>query len=153
MSGGLVRHIDDGSNGWGWLMTRVSGLAGAAASRPGSGVAGGGGRVAGPGFAIPAQASGSAGSITTVTLGGLIALQEDACPLHRDRAARRGGERVLEALGSIQIATLDGDGTTAIAALNDAVAAMSEPADPGLRQIIGAIRLRAKVELARNERV
>ncbi len=130
-------------------MTRVSGVGAATVNRTASSPAG---KAAPPDFAIARPSAASVGSIGGVTLTGLIALQEDACPQHRDRTARRGGERVLGALGTVQAATLAGDGNAALAALNDAVAAMTDPADPALRTIIGAIRLRARVELARADR-
>jgi hypothetical protein len=130
-------------------MTRVSALSGVAPVRSG----GTAGRTGSVGFTPRQPATASAGPVSAVIPAGLIALQEDTCPQHRDRSARRGGERVLGALGAIQIATLNEDGGAALAALNDAIATMTEPADPVLRQIIGAIRLRARVELARRDQI
>ncbi|MCW8307552.1 flagellar assembly protein FliX [Acidiphilium sp. PA] len=130
-------------------MTRISALSGVGAARPGGTTA----RTGAPGFMLRQPAAASVGTVSAVIPAGLIALQEDTCPQHRDRTARRGGESVLGALDAIQIATLNGDGGAALAALSDAVATMTEPADPVLRQIIGAIRLRAKVELARRDQI
>ncbi len=130
-------------------MTRISGLgqglpvrSSGTAVKPGSG-----------GFVIRSAATVSAPSVAAVTPAGLIALQEDDSPYVRDRAARRGGEVVLGALGRLQAASLDDDSGDALAVLNAAVGQMTEPADPILRGIIGAIRLRARVELARRERM
>lgn len=130
-------------------MTRITGLGSSTPVRSGGPAASGGSR----GFMV---ATGSAPEISPappVVFAGLIALQEDEGPQWRDRTARRHGDRVLGALGQVQAATLRGNAAAALAALNDAVRSMTAPADPVLTGIIGAIRLRARVELARQEGV
>lgn len=86
-----------------------------------------------------------------VGLSGLLALQEaETVPEVREREARRRGRAVLDALASLQGTLLGpGDPDAAAADLEAAVVTMSESADPALRAILGALRLRAMVELAR----
>lgn len=86
-----------------------------------------------------------------VALSGLLALQEaESVPEAREREARRRGRAVLDALSSLQGALLGrGDPDAAVADLAATIGAMSESADPALRAILVAIKLRAMVELAR----
>ncbi|MGA9864976.1 MAG: flagellar assembly protein FliX [Acetobacteraceae bacterium] len=83
-------------------------------------------------------------------LSGLLALQESESVPIRDRDARRRGRDILAALGALQRGLLGGadpDGATVrLAAL---LAEPSVAADPGLNAILSAIRLRARIELAR----
>lgn len=83
-------------------------------------------------------------------LSGLLALQESESVPIRDRDARRRGRDILAALAALQRGLLGGadpdDATVRLAAL------LAEPlvtADPGLNAILTAIRLRARIELAR----
>ncbi|MEE3503149.1 flagellar assembly protein FliX [Acidiphilium acidophilum] len=125
-------------------MTRITGLGRISAIRNAKGTAqavAGGFRVTEGGSALPLAA--------TSPLGGLLAVQEVCGSQTRDRAAQLSGETVLGALGGLQAASMAGNDGQALAHLHDAVGAMIEPDDPALRRIIGAIRLRARVELAR----
>lgn len=110
-------------------------------------------RSASPDFAVASAPPRQAAMVSAVGLTGLIALQDDDSPSRRDRAAQRGGKQALVALGQVQVALLRGDQGAAVAALGDAVGQMVEPADPALAAIIGAIRLRARIELARRGRI
>jgi hypothetical protein len=83
---------------------------------------------------------------------GLLTLQDEAAPALRDRAARRDGEVILGALAALRTALLDG-GRFDPAHLRNAIGCMNKPADPALHAVLAAIRLRARVELARHERV
>ncbi|MDD2876505.1 MAG: flagellar assembly protein FliX [Acidiphilium sp.] len=130
-------------------MTRISGLGLIPLARSGGAAVSG----RSSGFVVPRAAPSTTGTIMPVALSGLLALQEDDCSHLKDRAARRGGERVLDALGKIQVARLDGCDHEALAALNEAIGSMTEPSDPVLVGILGAIRLRARVELARRDRM
>ncbi|MCF3946691.1 flagellar assembly protein FliX [Acidiphilium sp. AL] len=106
-----------------------------------------------PDFTVTSPPPRQAAVVTPAGLTGLIALQDDESPSRRDRAAQRGARQALDALGELQAALLGGSQSTAMAALNDAVERMAEPADPALGAIIGAIRLRARIELARRRRI
>lgn len=67
----------------------------------------------------------------------------------RDRQAERRADSALDALATLQLALLDGTADTA--ALQD-LARLAEGeagADPALAQVMAAIALRARVELAR----
>ena len=83
-------------------------------------------------------------------LDGLLLLQEVEGAPDRDRRARKHGRAMLDALGRLQLALLGGEpdsGTlqTLAALLEQA----PEAADPALRDMLGAIVLRAEVEIAR----
>ena len=110
-------------------------------------------RAGAPHFALAPPPPPQAGAIAPLGLTGLIALQDDDAPSRRDRAARHGGKHTLEALGLMQAALLGGEQASALSALSDAVDRMVEPADPTLLAIISAIRLRARIELVRHERI
>lgn len=97
--------------------------------------------------------------VESVSLSGLLAMQETAPGSVRDRAARRHGQKMLEALRDLQRVAL---GATLRSALSSAdgvddptqrladLAATPCPADdPGLAEILRAIAVRAAVELAR----
>lgn len=104
------------------------------------------------GFQMAPIAGAATPNVAPLGLGGVLALQDDASPVLRDRLARQGGEQVLSALESIQLALLDeahGVLGVRLSALDQALAAMSAPADPALVPILAEIKLRAQVELAR----
>ncbi|HEX7389221.1 MAG TPA: flagellar assembly protein FliX [Acidiphilium sp.] len=105
------------------------------------------------GFTVTGPRPEPAGAMALTGLAGLIAVQDDDSPARRDRNAWRSGRRTLDALGQIQAALLGDDRNTALAALGDAVGRMTDPADPALGAITAAIRLRARVELARRGRI
>jgi hypothetical protein len=87
-----------------------------------------------------------------VTAAGLVGCQEDAAEPPADRAARRRGQRLLEALAGLQLATLGGSGASeSLARLAALAADPPEAASPGLRAALRGITLRARIEAARGE--
>lgn len=132
-------------------MTRVSGLRG---SGPVGGIGGrtGPAAAAGGGFMITTQSQQAAIAVAPVDMAGLISLQDEDGPVRRDRAAHRAGEQTLGSLAALQAALLGG-ARPDLDALRQMIENMPRPADPALQTVIGAIRLRARVELARHERL
>ncbi len=114
-----------------------------------------GGRGAAPGgaFALP-QATSEAGTVSaTGAAGGLLALQAAAEDAARDSAARRRGHDILDELAALQrdlLAPSQADPAARLGRLA-ALAEGDAGADPGLREIVQALALRARVqaELAR----
>jgi hypothetical protein len=106
------------------------------------------------GFSLGAgapAAAGTASPASPVSLGSMLALQEAGAEPVRDRAARRHGHAMLRLLAALQRAMLgagggDGAELDRLAALSAEIPAAS---DPGLRQVVAAIALRASIELAR----
>jgi hypothetical protein len=80
----------------------------------------------------------------------MLALQEQAADLTRDRQARQHGQALLHALAALQHAMLaggaEGESLRHLAAL---IAACPPAIDPALDAIIRSLSLRAQVELAR----
>ncbi len=105
-------------------------------------------------FALPGEAQAPAESAPTgaVGLSGLLALQEAGDPAAaaaaQDGAARRHGEAVMEDLKDLQLALLSGRASD-LSGLAARAGTGPQAADPRLTAVIGAIRLRASVELAR----
>jgi hypothetical protein len=107
------------------------------------------------GFAIsvpprtrPAEAPAEA---PAVMLAGLLALQAEDCDESRDRAARRRGQDLLVQLAALQRALL-AEGSVPLDQLRNLERLAAEAplaADPRLREILDAITLRVRVELAR----
>lgn len=121
------------------------------------------GRAGGPQgrFRVPSDSAAAAASETRegaaaegVTIAAsLVALQETMLAAERDREARASADRMLEELGHLQRAMLGG--RLAPERLEQLAALADRPglaADPRLAEIVGAVSLRAKVELARLER-
>lgn len=104
------------------------------------------------GLALPASETAAPPAAAPVGMIGLLALQDEDGPVRRDHAARRGGVDVLALLTRLQAASLDGPDDD-MAALREAIDRMSQPVDPGLATILSAIRLRARIELARHGRM
>jgi hypothetical protein len=111
----------------------------------------------GGGFALPpapTDAAGEAGSAAAaVPLGGLLALQESgprAAPESAEETALRRAGAALDALRALQLELLRG---RADPARLEALAALppqaAENLDPPLAALLGEVRLRARVELAR----
>lgn len=110
---------------------------------------------AGSGFTVRPEA-GAAGappvlaSVGIGALDGLLALQETMDAEVTDREARRHGQAMLAALAALQRALLaDGGQDEALAHLAGLAATTPLAADPALRAAVGAIALRAQVELAK----
>lgn len=108
-------------------------------------------RAGGSGFTLPeADAAPNTAPLDAVTPFGLLGLQQGWSPAERDAAAERRGQGLLRELQGLQLALLSGAPDPASLAR---VALLSEGeagADPALREIIAAISLRARVELARH---
>ena len=103
------------------------------------------------GFAVAAGSPAATAALSAAApLDGLLLLQEADNAPARDRRARKHGRAVLDALARLQLALLGGDPDSA--ALRTLAALLEQaPAadDPALRTMLGAIALRAEVELAR----
>ena len=86
-----------------------------------------------------------------VMLAGLLALQAEDCDESRDRQARRRGQDLLAELAALQRALLSEGGVPLeqLHSLERLVAEAPPVSDPRLREIIDAITLRVRVELAR----
>lgn len=108
-------------------------------------------RRVGAGFALPeaerAPESAAAGSVTGSL--GLIGLQQGFSDAERDAAAQRRGHAVLEELEGLQLALLSGRIDAGRLSRLAQLAEGEAGADPALRDILRAISLRARIELAR----
>jgi len=124
----------------------VPGPAAAAGGRPSS-ASGFDALLQGPAPAPAAPPPTAAASLATAA----PALVEAEVPAVRDRAARRHGRAMLEALAGLQLALLDGEIGDARASLASLAAAPPQAEDPVLRLILREISIRAAVELARPE--
>jgi hypothetical protein len=67
----------------------------------------------------------------------------------RDEAARQGAEAMLDELQELQRALLGAGLAPALERLAARLGALEEAADPGLREAVRAVALRAEIELAR----
>src|SRR5206468_276113 len=101
----------------------------------------------------PAGAAGSAASaapLRAASLAGMLTLQERTGETVEDRQARRRGQDLLRALSGMQCAMLEvGHDQESLQTLAGLIADLPCATDPGLRRILQAIALRARVELAR----
>lgn len=113
--------------------------------------------VAGAFTETPAGTEALGGTGGVALLGAMLAAQEWGDPTAQDREGRRHGRAVLDLLAELQRALLAGmglaginEGASGIAQRLAALASV-EPAaaDPALASVLAAIRLRARVELAR----
>jgi hypothetical protein len=140
---------------WRWMMVKITGYGPIAMpARPGR-AAGAQGR-----FRLPGEATAGASSETRETAGAeavtiaasLIALQETIAAGDRDREAQGRADAMLDELAALQRAMLGGGISPARLA---ALAALADQpglaADRRLAEVVGAVSLRAKVELARLE--
>jgi hypothetical protein len=81
----------------------------------------------------------------------LLALQEGNTAEERDARARRRGFAILQELGRLQLAMLDGRMDPAGLERLAGLSVGEQPADPVLAEAMAGIALRARVELARLE--
>jgi len=106
-------------------------------------------RAGGSGFALPAaDGPPTAAPLESVMPFALLGLQHERTRAERDAAAERRGQGLMRELQALQLALLSGGPDPASLAR---VALLSEGeagADPVLQEIIAAISLRARVELA-----
>jgi hypothetical protein len=109
------------------------------------------------GFSVPATARGTsaaaAAETPAVMLAGLLALQSEDAGEAQDREARRHGRDLLAELAALQRALLADDAELGVPIdqlyrLARLAAAVPAAADPRLREVLDAITLRARVELA-----
>jgi hypothetical protein len=120
---------------------RGYGLGGRAGTRAGTGRTGF--RLEGGAPArVPAAAA--LGAIT-----GLHALQGEVSPAERDAAAARRGSALLTELDALQRGLLEGRVADSALRRLSALTEGETGADPGLRETVEALTLRARVELAR----
>ncbi len=110
--------------------------------------------VAADDVAVESAATGALAEAGSVSLGGLLAMQEAESEPPADREAKRRGEDVLGELAALQRDLLaDGPsepGLARLAALADRAGGAAGPGvDPRLRGVLDAIGVRARVELAR----
>ena len=113
---------------------------------------------AGTGFSVPTAARGAttaaAAEAPAVMLGGLLALLAEESDEASDREARRHGHDLLAELAALQRALLSDDAAEGVQIdqlhrLAKLAAGVPAAADPRLREVLEAITLRARVELAR----
>jgi protein-disulfide isomerase-like protein with CxxC motif len=101
-------------------------------------------------LALGEPAAEAAEVAATPALVGLLAVQEAESDAARNRAARRRGRELLEALSALQRAVLEGGADPAgLARLATLAEDTPAAADPALGEVVHAIVLRARVELAR----
>ncbi len=103
------------------------------------------------GFRVPqarTMAAGRASGVEAVELAGMLVLQELPDRDAVDREARRRGQDLLAALAEMQQAIL-GAGEGDAARLEQLAATVPVAGDPGLRAVVAAIALRARIEAAR----
>ncbi len=132
-------------------MRRIDRVAGSA--MPGSGrakaAAGEGGFNVEPG-SVPAEGAGRSQEVQPAGLTGMLALQEAEAEVAGKRNGRRHGLALLDALQDLQrdlLAPVDDQAQiSGLARLAEAIPAVT---DPGLADVLAAIRLRAKIELLR----
>jgi len=110
----------------------------------------------GAAFAVAAESDAAPAVVSALNgpaaLAGLLALQEAEATPVRDRAARRRGRDILGALTGLQRALLgDEDSAAATGRLSALLAHVPLAEDPQLNGILAAIRLRARIELARRQ--
>ena len=113
----------------------------------------------GAGFSVPTAAGGGKAAATagasSVDLAGLLALQSENPDEVQEREARRHGHNLLAELAALQRALLADDAEPVpldqLQRLERLAAAQPATADPKLREVLEAITLRARVELARFE--
>ena len=95
-----------------------------------------------------AAATAAAAPVAAVGLS-LLAAQENGGPGGRDAAARRRASSILDELQGLQAELLGGRSDPARLARLAALQAGEEGADPGLREAVRAVTLRARIELER----
>ena len=108
-------------------------------------------RAGGEGFRLPdgAAAAGETESVAAAAPLSLLGLQEDADPRGRDERGAKRGAALLKELGELQADLLRGRRDPERLRRLAALAEGETPADPALAEAVGAVALRAKIELAR----
>jgi hypothetical protein len=97
-----------------------------------------------------AAAAGTAAASATAALGlSLLAVQENGGRAGRDAAARRRAASILDELQGLQAELLGARADPARLARLASLQTGEDGADPGLREAVRAVALRARIELAR----
>lgn len=99
-------------------------------------------------FQLPGSTAG-AQAAAGVASAGILALQQGWSPEEADEAAQRRGQAILKELQGLQLALLGGAPDPSRLSRLAVLAEGEAGADPMLREILGEISLRARVELAR----
>ncbi len=99
---------------------------------------------------VPADGTAAAQGAAPAQAIGLLALQEIAPAAERDARARKRGEALLRSLSDLQVGLLDRSLDPARLRALAALVPGDDAADPALAAALSAIRLRARVELARH---
>lgn len=95
----------------------------------------------------------AAGTSATAAVGlSLLAVQENGGRSGRDAAARRRAAAILDELRGLQAELLGGRPDSARLARLAGLQAGEDGTDPGLREAVRAVALRARIELARRDR-
>jgi len=128
-------------------MDAIAALRAAASARAGRAARGAGFRMP-PGEQAAAEAAGAA------PVGGvsLLAAQEAGAAAERDSRGRRRAARMLDELQRLQAEMLAGRADAAALSRLAALAEGEPPDDPALAEILAAVSLRARIELARRGR-
>jgi hypothetical protein len=115
-------------------------------------------RTTGAGFSVPTdQASPNetrrlAQTASLGAMAAMLSLQDVDPPLERDRRAKSRGEKLLDALGRLQLSLLECvDPASIFTELSDLSRDVPQAADPRLAAVMDEIRVRCAVELARRE--
>jgi hypothetical protein len=107
------------------------------------------------GFAVPdaGARTGAASALAAPTaLGGLLGLQERYGEPDDDAPARREADALLSELAALQRTLLGGGGpAAALTRLDSMLGSISSTGSPALLALLAAVRLRARVELARRD--
>ena len=140
-------------------MTTINGIVWSGTAPSARRIRGAGGFVLAADLPSTADAPGTTQNATPVFaafMEGLLGLQEQApnAPAVRDREARRHGQALLSALAEMQLSLVGSRGSPAsLARVGERLSALADgvpvAADPRLREVVAAITLRARVELAR----
>lgn len=101
-------------------------------------------------FSLPGAAGTTAGVAAAGGVGALFAMQEALTPRERDDAAQRRGQALLEEMEALRRDLLRGAIPQARLARLALLSDGESGADPALREVVEALALRARVEMARH---
>lgn len=133
----------------------MRGLSGVSKGRAATEARGGAARSA-SGFSVGGPGTAGAAAAGTVSVSApaavgcsLLAVQENGGRAGRDATARRRAASILDELQGLQAELLGGRADSARLARLAALQSGEDGADPGLRDAVRAVALRARIELAR----